>query len=210
MSDKIKDQMSAFLDDELPDDEAELLLRRLGTDAELRRMAARYLLIGQSLRRERVPALDLDRRIARALEDEDAYRASDVEEEGPPRWWRPVAGVAVAATVAVIALMGLRNTGEGTAPEAVTADAGVAVDADPAEFDYVVPADIPAVRPVSAVPARLTNYMISHGERAGTLVRSGMHSRIVTYGSTAGSARSVTVEDAPGGATKNVADEPGR
>ncbi len=210
MNDKIKDQMSAFLDDELPDEETQLLLRRLGTDGELRGAAARYLLIGQSLRRERVPGLDLDRRIARALDGEEIHGMPSAAEGRSARWLRPVAGAAVAATVAVVALMGLQTAGDGPAPEAVTADVGVTRDAGPADFEYVVPADAPVVRPVSAVPARLTNYMISHGERAGTLVRSGMHSRVVTYGSSAGRVRSVTMEDEPDGPGNNVANEPGR
>ncbi len=186
MNDKLLDQMSAFLDDELPDGEAELLLRRLQGDEPLRRAAGRYLLIGQLLRGDRLAGIDLAGRVAAALDDETTYGGAPA---GPvrSRWLRPAAGVAVAATVAVVALMGLQNSGEVTGPGAVPADIAVEATAPVPPggrvegYAYTVPVDAPArVRPVGAVPARLTNYMISHGERAGTLVRNGMHSRIVT------------------------------
>lgn len=186
MNDKLRDQMSAFLDDELSDGEAELLLRRLQGDEELRRVAGRYLLTGQALRGERLDGVGLAGRVAAALDEESTY-AGTVAEPARSRWLRPAAGVAVAATVAVVALMGLQNTGDVSGPEAVTAETadeaplGAPLSAAAEGYAYTVPADAPVtVRPVSAVSARLTNYMISHGERAGTLMRSGMHSRIVT------------------------------
>ncbi|WP_405220115.1 sigma-E factor negative regulatory protein [Lentisalinibacter sediminis] len=217
MNDKLRDQMSAFLDDELPDGEAELLLRRLHGDEELRRVAGRYLLIGQALRGERLAGTDLAGRVAAALDDETTYGGAAA---GPvrSRWLRPAAGVAVAATVAVVALMGLQNTGELAGPDAVTADTADEVpvaaplDATAEGYAYTVPADAPVmVRPVSAVPARLTNYMISHGERAGTLMRSGMHSRIVTQpnGTSvyATENSTVTSEDGRTGTAENPADD---
>ena len=52
MNDMIKMQISAFIDDELPENESELLLRRLSQDGELRRVVARYLEIGRNVRHE--------------------------------------------------------------------------------------------------------------------------------------------------------------
>ena len=208
--------MSAFLDDELPDGEAELLLRRLQGDADLRSAAGRFLLIGQALRGERLPARDLAGRVAAAVDAETTYEA----EGAPParaRWLRPVAGAAVAATVAVVALMGLENNGEVAGPDAVTADApeqaapAARADAETGGYAYTVPVDAPvAVRPVNAVPARLTNYMISHGERAGTLMRNGMHSRIVTQPDGRSVKSTVTSEDAGTGTPENAVDDAAR
>ena len=45
MNDGIKMQISAFVDGELPEAEAQLLLRRLSQDAELRQQAAEYFAI---------------------------------------------------------------------------------------------------------------------------------------------------------------------
>jgi len=216
MNDKPRDQMSAFLDDELPDREAGLLLRRLQGDAELRGAAERYLLIGQALRGERLSGVDLAGRVAAALDAETAYDTAATP-SGRPRWLRPVAGAAVAATVAVVALMGLQNNGERAGVDAVTADVSadappVATPGDEADgFAYTVPVDAAlTVRPVSAVPARLTNYMISHGERAGTLMRSGMHSRIVTQPDGRWETGTVNSEDGRTGTAESAVDDAAR
>jgi len=50
MTDRIKEQLSAFLDGELPDPESALLLKRLERDDELRGALSRYSLIGAVLR----------------------------------------------------------------------------------------------------------------------------------------------------------------
>ncbi len=50
MSEQIREQVSAFLDGELPDSETELLLKRLTRDGELRESFGRYSLIGEALR----------------------------------------------------------------------------------------------------------------------------------------------------------------
>ena len=52
MNEAIRMQISAFVDGELPDSEADLLLRRLSQDAEMRREAADYLEIGRIMRGE--------------------------------------------------------------------------------------------------------------------------------------------------------------
>ena len=71
MNDAIKMQISAFVDGELPQNEAELLLRRLCQDAELRQQAAEYLAMGRVMRGERVVAgLGMLReRVAAAIDD---------------------------------------------------------------------------------------------------------------------------------------------
>ena len=53
MSEQIREQVSAFLDGELPGSETELLLKRLTRDAELRESFGRYALIGEALRGSR-------------------------------------------------------------------------------------------------------------------------------------------------------------
>jgi hypothetical protein len=50
MSEQIREQISAFLDGELPGSETELLLKRLTRDAELRESFGRYALIGEAMR----------------------------------------------------------------------------------------------------------------------------------------------------------------
>ena len=50
MTDALKMQISAFVDGELPDNEAEFLLRRLSQDAGMRQQVAQYLEIGRMAR----------------------------------------------------------------------------------------------------------------------------------------------------------------
>ena len=50
MSEQIREQVSAFLDGELPNSETELLLKRLTRDGELRESFGRYALIGEAIR----------------------------------------------------------------------------------------------------------------------------------------------------------------
>lgn len=113
MNDAIKMQVSAFVDGELPDNEAELLVRRLSQDYELRQQVADYLAIGRVMRRESgVAGVErLRDRISAELDDrpsqDDADRAPT---SNPSRLLRPLAGVAIAATVAVVAILGLRQT----------------------------------------------------------------------------------------------------
>ena len=71
MNDAIKMQISAFVDGELPQNEAELLLRRLCQDGELRQQAAEYMAVGRIMRGERtvVGMAQLRQRIAAGSEN---------------------------------------------------------------------------------------------------------------------------------------------
>ena len=81
MNDAIKMQISAFVDGELPENEAELLLRRLSHDHELRQVAASYLAMGRLLRGEHslVGMERLRARIAAELEDRPVAAELDKE-----------------------------------------------------------------------------------------------------------------------------------
>ena len=120
MNETIKQQISAFVDGELPDNESELLLRRMSQDPELRDQAAHYLTIGGAIRGDlALPSMvALRRRIGIAIDGVSIDTAEDTVEptERAGRavqggLMRPVAGVAVAASVAVMALVGLRQLG---------------------------------------------------------------------------------------------------
>ena len=111
MNDAIKTQISAFVDGELPGNESELLLRRLSQDIELRQQAAEYFAIGRALRGHRgVPGIDkLREQIAAALDDKALQEDLEAIEPVNRRFLRPVAGVAIAATVALAAIFSLQQ-----------------------------------------------------------------------------------------------------
>jgi hypothetical protein len=103
-------QVSAFVDGELPENEAELLVRRLSQDAALRQQVSEYLAIGRVMRGEySVHGSDaLRERIAAELEERPLQDAADTAVLArPPRYVRPLAGAAIAATVALVAIFGL-------------------------------------------------------------------------------------------------------
>jgi sigma-E factor negative regulatory protein RseA len=123
MNDALRMQISAYVDGELPENETELLLRRLSQDAALRQEAAHFLEIGRLLRREaQVPGLDgLRGRIAVELGDEQASPAGEPA-AGRPRYLKPMAGFAIAASVALLALFGVRQVDVPSAADVDDAD----------------------------------------------------------------------------------------
>jgi hypothetical protein len=112
MNEAIRMQLSAFVDGELPENEAELLLRRLSQDAELRQQVSEYLAIGRVMRGEpQVTGIDTLRdRVAASLDDVDYVAEDDGDVPTTSGGFaRPAAGFAVAATVAIVALFGIRQ-----------------------------------------------------------------------------------------------------
>ena len=102
MNEAIRMQVSAFVDGELPDNEADLLVRRLSQDAGLRQQVSEYLAIGRVMRGEySVQGGDeLRERVAAELEERPLQEPADTAVTvQPSRYVRPVAGAAIAATV---------------------------------------------------------------------------------------------------------------
>ena len=165
------EQLSAFLDDELDSVESDLFVRRLGKDGELRETAMRYSLIGDALRDE---VLSQDpRAIAGAVAAEGGTHSAAVPANSTARWLRPVAGAAVAATVAVVAVLSLQ-------PAAVVDidSAAVTVPEAAAFVGRAAPAAIS--RRAGTAPDRLSEYYLTHSEYATMLGGQGQLVRIVT------------------------------
>ena len=139
MNEGIKMQISAFVDGELPETEAQLLLRRLSQDFELRQQAAEYLALGRAIRGQRSVAAigDLRGRIAAAIDDNASEAELAAIEATGRRFLRPLTGFAIAATVAVVAIFGLQQMtaapGTGIAGTDPTIAEGTSVDS------YTVP-----------------------------------------------------------------------
>ena len=169
MTDAIRMQLSAFVDGELPDAEADLLLRRMSQDAELRRTAAEYLEIGRVLRGERnVRGIDrLLERIAAEIDDKPIDNDVVAPESAPARAIRPLAGIAVAASVALVAIFGLQVT-PGVDDEVVSESAVAETVEEPG---YTVPRQI---------DEQLRQYYLSHGASSSELGANGMNARLVT------------------------------
>lgn len=174
MTDQLKDQVSALLDDELEARECTLVMARLSRDEDLRSKWERYSLIGDCIRGN-LPeyfAVGLAGRVAAEVERNPVAQAQ-------PRArlkaiWRPLAGVAVAASVAMVALISLSNT-DGDLP---IANAPVAVSAD--QESYTVPVVNMREQASASLRERLNLYKVSHSEFAGPMQRRSLLSQMAS------------------------------
>lgn len=170
MNDGIKTQISAFVDGELPENEAELLLRRMCQDRELRQQAAEYLAMGRIIRGERIVAgtAHLRNQISAAIDDSGMRQDPGHAQTGSPRYLRPVAGVAIAATVALAAILGLQQMAgvndidESRAPDAV---------ADVSGTGYTVP---------DPAEDQLREYYLRHTASSSYIGVDSINARLVT------------------------------
>jgi sigma-E factor negative regulatory protein RseA len=193
MSEQIREQVSAFLDGELPGSETELLLKRLTRDGELRERFGRYALIGEAIRggSHKLMAPGFAARVNFAIDGEPVQANGPVPQLRAPRWWRPFAGAAVAAGVAAIAVVALQQRADapGVRSTAVVA-ARIAAPGDPAASNGLLPPNAAVQTPREAIsytvpvvsgaglaampPARLTNYVFAHSRYSSGLDQRGV------------------------------------
>ena len=168
MNDAIRMQISAFVDGELPQNEAELLLRRMCQDRDLRQQAAEYLAMGRVMRGERSLSGEgkLRERISAALDDQSLQADIEIPDTSAPRFLRPVAGVAIAATVALAALLGLQQL-SGVPGTKVDPDIDIVAD----ENTYIVP---------EHDDDQLREYFLRHSASASYWGANNFNSRLVT------------------------------
>ncbi|MGH8397066.1 MAG: sigma-E factor negative regulatory protein [Gammaproteobacteria bacterium] len=183
MTEKLREQISALADDELPVGEHELLTRRFGSDRYLFICWERYHMIGEAMRKA-LPHVDTfgfaDRVMAVLFEAPAEQKRHSLT----GYFGKIAAGVAVASCVAVAALIGLRHN-----------DAHLPLALAPTE---TVPPSPPLQTSLTAygrasnaswngnlpdVRAELSNYIINHNEASAALGKQGMlpYFYITTY-----------------------------
>ncbi|MEX0900200.1 MAG: sigma-E factor negative regulatory protein [Gammaproteobacteria bacterium] len=159
MSDMINEQLSALADDELPRGEFPLLWQRVARDPELTARWARYHLVRDALRG------DLPTRVAPEIgRSVTAALAGEAPVAVRIGWARRVAGPAVAAAVAAVALLTLQVEEPAGPSEAlvvpVTAnpqvDAGRFATASGFQWDQAQP----------EVQTELDRYLLNHTDDA--------------------------------------------
>ncbi|MGQ0429613.1 MAG: sigma-E factor negative regulatory protein [Gammaproteobacteria bacterium] len=183
MTDRVKEQLSAFLDGELPEPESALLLKRLERDDDLRGALSRYSLIGAVLRSDGdVPAArQVAARVSAAIAREPAFGAIAARLRNWRTLVRPLAGLGVAASVATAAVMFVPQYGAQVAlqPAAVVAEQqpespiepvpGLSAAEDEVAATYTTP---PAAEMDAALAsAELANYLVAHYGYASPLTR---------------------------------------
>ena len=135
----LAESISALADNEVSPLELHRLLKASESDPEVKSTWTRYQLISGAMRRDlpEIQTGDFAARLSAALEDEASHK-------GVPnkagQWWKNLGRVAVAASVAVVAIMGVQNLpGHLSEPELAT----VASDSE------ATPAEVPSRSAVS-------------------------------------------------------------
>jgi sigma-E factor negative regulatory protein RseA len=202
MKDALNEQLSACLDGELPAAELDLLLKRVGKEAELRAAIGRYSLIGEAMRAERpaIASRDFASKVMAAVAQEAPMQApipERVSQQRPAaavqkiapaaarpgfvRFARPAVGMAIAAGVAAVAVLSMQPIGQ---PEVTSGQTLVAAN-EPTVAPAETNADTSYVVPTSTsnsafIPAtRLTNYVVAHSEYSSPLGRRSLMSGVL-------------------------------
>ena len=104
MSKETREHLSALVDGEISRETSRFLVRSLGADDQLRATWTRYHLVRDCLRHQdgSIAGDDLCARVSRALENEQPVKPSRAL---PTSWLKPVAGLAIAASVALMAIV---------------------------------------------------------------------------------------------------------
>lgn len=183
MSEQIREQVSAFLDGELPGSETELLLKRLTRDPELRQSFGRYAFIGETLRGTSGASLSrtFAGRVNRAIDGEPVTPLQPALRTRPLRWWKPIAGTAIAAGVAAVAVVALqqRAVAPGLPGAArMTVQNARLVSMPKEALSYTVPSA--PVAPAMMIPARLTSYVFAHSKYSVGLGQGNLLSTLLS------------------------------
>jgi sigma-E factor negative regulatory protein RseA len=206
MSEVLKENMSALVDGELAHRSASETIDLLLENEVLRVRWSRYHLVRDVLRHKAYPdaGTEVSDRLRGCMADEPLHFP---DRRGAGRWrgaLKPLAGVALAASVAVVAVLAVRSQGPlpGEADGAATPAAQIATSAPlvPAgstaavtPVARLVQAEVPAAglrrlqwsTSEPAVANRLNGYLVNHSEYLGGAVQSiHPYARIVGYDST--------------------------
>ncbi|MEN8177813.1 MAG: sigma-E factor negative regulatory protein [Pseudomonadota bacterium] len=106
MTEQERQRLSVLVDAELPHPEIAGEIRKLALNNSNHGAWQRYHLIGDAMRQELGPVVDagLADRISRRLEDEPVVFAPGAAKRSNNRWFKPAAGAAIAASVAMLAI----------------------------------------------------------------------------------------------------------
>jgi sigma-E factor negative regulatory protein RseA len=168
MNDKLHEQLSALVDDELTESERTLLVKRIAVDDDLHQRLSRYQLISDALQNHLPDRVDpgFSARVRTVLRTEPAA-TSVTPGRRLAALVRPAAGLALAASVAVVAVLSLQSVRQQSPATPVVAKAP-----DAADYIRAGEAGHPADR--SRVEKKLDIYLVNHNEYAVNRGMRGM------------------------------------
>jgi sigma-E factor negative regulatory protein RseA len=169
MNTESREHLSCLMDGEISRETGRFLVRRLGADEELCATWARYHVVRDCLRHSdgRVSGEDLSRRVRIALERESPPAAA---RKSLRSWIKPLSGIAVAASVALMAIVAV-----GPGNQAVSEPAAGLADGVPAETftspQSLMPSPISRQASLSGGQpgdSRMNAYLLRHYQATGS------------------------------------------
>jgi sigma-E factor negative regulatory protein RseA len=166
MTNKIDEQLSTLVDDELANQDA--VLEQVAADPELKARWTRYHLIRDVVTGhipEEQPLGDIASRVSQALENEPAILAPVHKRKRAPKIpfiMKQVGGLAIAATVSAVAVITVQQTQEetSTTPTEIAAVQSQPQAKPSAQVRYV--SDTSGLD--TAVQSKLSGYLVNHNE----------------------------------------------
>ena len=133
-AESIRESLSAVMDDAAQPLELQRVLKASQDDEQVRLQWARYQLASAALKREATQAsigMDLAHQVRNAIDAEVAHSRSAPSSNTTSkisksdRFWQPVAGLAVAASVTMVMVLGAQQMGVTVQPQVIPAQPGV-------------------------------------------------------------------------------------
>lgn len=199
------EQLSALLDGELSEAEAAMVVRRVARDEALRSAALRYSLIGDALRGD-LPAgkpANLVARVRAELESVPPPATVVQPAAGGSRFLSYGAGMAVAASVAIVALVALPGRQQETLPPLLSANEVSSPVAETRPDLRAAPQPV-FTRAAGGGPDRLTRYYVNHTEYAPAMSGRGALTRLIMI-----QPEAVVAEEDPADETVALPEETG-
>jgi sigma-E factor negative regulatory protein RseA len=168
------EHLSALMDGEISRETGMFLTRRMGSDEELSRSWERYHLIRDCMQRPGGQLADSEmcRKLRERLANEQA--AAGQRKRSMPAWLKPVSGLAVAASVALVAIITV-----GPAPSPDGQPGANSADTAPRFNSPNILPNAPASQAASfstgstANNRRLDSYLLRHNQLSGAAGRQG-------------------------------------
>ena len=172
------ERISALMDDELDARERDIAIDNIEVDPETRKSWQRYHIIGDTMRNT-LPSIvkpDLAAKLNEMLENEPTVLAPKPRSKMTD-YVKPLAGLAIAASVTAVAIIGLQNSNQQQIPgfesgspqvaEISTLDAGIAPMTE-SSMANIVPSTVRTVKyePVENTleAKRLNPYILNHNQ----------------------------------------------
>ncbi len=187
MTENDHEQISSLIDDELPDSERSEAIDSLGDGGKLRQRWERYHLISDVLGNNLPDAIDqgFADRVRDALAGEPAVLAPRRSTRKAPAIVKQVAGLAVAATVAAVAILAVQEYNQSVAPAPQKVAQKEASGPVPGTGEWIRVSGVNWNMDHPKVESKLNNYLVNHNGYSSGMQGILPYAKIVGYDSAA-------------------------